>query len=60
MFNLFRASQVLFPGEEVLEDAKKFSFEFLREKQVNNQILADKWIITKDLAGEVCIVEQKK
>ncbi|GAV57768.1 Terpene_synth domain-containing protein/Terpene_synth_C domain-containing protein [Cephalotus follicularis] len=52
MYNLFRASQVLFPGEKVLEDAKQFSFKFLRERQRANE-LVDKWIITKDLSGEV-------
>ena len=52
MYNLYRASQVLFPGEKVLEDAKKFSSNFLREKQVANELF-DKWIITKDLPGEV-------
>ncbi|XP_059625876.1 (-)-kolavenyl diphosphate synthase TPS28, chloroplastic isoform X2 [Cornus florida] len=52
MFNLYRASQVLFPGEKILEDAKKFSSQFLREKQANNELL-DKWIIAKDLPGEV-------
>ncbi|PSS14615.1 Ent-copalyl diphosphate synthase [Actinidia chinensis var. chinensis] len=52
MFNLYRASQVLFPGEKILEDAKKFSSKFLREKRARNELL-DKWIITKDLPGEV-------
>ncbi|XP_018506103.2 ent-copalyl diphosphate synthase 1-like [Pyrus x bretschneideri] len=52
MHNLFRASQVLFPGETILEEAKDFSTKFLREKQASNELL-DKWIITKDLPGEV-------
>ncbi|XP_027935618.1 ent-copalyl diphosphate synthase, chloroplastic-like [Vigna unguiculata] len=52
MFNLYRASQVLFQGEEILEDAKNFSVKFLTEKREANQLL-DKWIITKDLPGEV-------
>ncbi|GFY98796.1 terpenoid cyclases/Protein prenyltransferases superfamily protein [Actinidia rufa] len=52
MFNLYRASQVLFPGEKILEDAKKFTSKFLREKRARNELL-DKWIITKDLPGEV-------
>ncbi|KDP21454.1 hypothetical protein JCGZ_21925 [Jatropha curcas] len=52
MFNLYRASQVLFPGENILEEAKEFSSTFLREKQAANEVL-DKWIITKDLPGEV-------
>jgi len=53
MFNLFRASQVLFQGEKILEDAKNFSAKFLSEKREANELL-DKWIITKDLPGEVC------
>ncbi|XP_042518269.1 ent-copalyl diphosphate synthase 1-like [Macadamia integrifolia] len=52
IFNLYRASQVLFPGEIILEEAKTFASKFLSEKQESNQIL-DKWIITKDLPGEV-------
>ncbi|PQQ16893.1 ent-copalyl diphosphate synthase chloroplastic [Prunus yedoensis var. nudiflora] len=52
MYNLFRASQVLFPGENILEEAKDFSTKFLREKQASDELL-DKWIITKDLPGEV-------
>lgn len=52
MFNLYRASQVMFPGEKILEEAKEFSSSFLKEKQAANEVL-DKWIITKDLPGEV-------
>nr|QTW97442.1 CPS1 [Artemisia annua] len=52
MLNLYRASQVLFPGEKILEDAKKFSYNNLKEKQSRNELL-DKWIIAKDLPGEV-------
>ncbi|KAG5055294.1 hypothetical protein JHK85_007804 [Glycine max] len=52
MFNLYRASQVLFQGEKILEDAKNFSAKFLTEKRAANGLL-DKWIITKDLPGEV-------
>ena len=52
MYNLYRASQVLFPGEKILEDAKHFSSNFLTEKRAANE-LWDKWIITKDLPGEV-------
>ncbi|XP_022759729.1 ent-copalyl diphosphate synthase, chloroplastic-like [Durio zibethinus] len=52
IFNLYRASQVLFPGDKILEDAKHFSSKFLREKQAAGELL-DKWIITKDLPGEV-------
>nr|AAB87091.1 copalyl pyrophosphate synthase [Stevia rebaudiana]AGM34858.1 ent-copalyl diphosphate synthase [synthetic construct] len=52
MFNVYRASQMLFPGERILEDAKKFSYNYLKEKQSTNELL-DKWIIAKDLPGEV-------
>ncbi|XP_077232941.1 ent-copalyl diphosphate synthase 1-like isoform X2 [Tasmannia lanceolata] len=52
IYNLNRASQVMFPGEKILEDARSFSYKFLRQKQDSNQLL-DKWIITKDLPGEV-------
>ncbi|KAJ8899328.1 hypothetical protein K2173_018302 [Erythroxylum novogranatense] len=52
MFNLYRASQVLYPGEKIMEDARKYSSKFLREKRIRNE-LQDKWIITKDLTGEV-------
>ncbi|KAJ8543161.1 hypothetical protein K7X08_005684 [Anisodus acutangulus] len=52
MYNLFRASQLMFPEEKILDDAKKFSYNFLQEKRAQKQLL-DKWIITKDLPGEV-------
>lgn len=52
MFNLYRASQVLFKGEEILENAKSFSAKYLTGKRHANELL-DKWIITKDLPGEV-------
>ncbi|GMH02665.1 hypothetical protein Nepgr_004504 [Nepenthes gracilis] len=52
MYNLYRASQLQFPGEEVLEEARSFSSKYLRQKQSSNQLL-DKWMIAKDLAGEV-------
>lgn len=52
MFNLYRATQVVFPGEEILENAKKFSGKFLRDKREANELI-DKWIIMKNLPGEV-------
>ncbi|KAI4301251.1 hypothetical protein L6164_034546 [Bauhinia variegata] len=52
MFNLHRASQFVFPGETILEDAKHFSANFLRQKQAANQLI-DKWIIIKNLPQEV-------
>ncbi|XP_042014834.1 ent-copalyl diphosphate synthase, chloroplastic-like isoform X1 [Salvia splendens] len=52
MYNLYRAAQLIFPGEKILEEAATFSSKFLQLKRANNQLL-DKWIITKDLPGEV-------
>ena len=52
MYNLNRASQVRFPGEDVLQRAGRFSYEFLREREAQDTI-RDKWIISKDLPGEV-------
>ncbi|KAL9266969.1 (-)-kolavenyl diphosphate synthase TPS10, chloroplastic-like protein [Drosera capensis] len=53
MYNLYRASQLQFPtSEKILEEARNFSSKFLRKKQASNEIL-DKWIIAKDLPGEV-------
>ncbi|KAF8401693.1 hypothetical protein HHK36_012639 [Tetracentron sinense] len=52
VLSLYRASQVLFPGEQILEEVKTFSSRFLREIETSNK-LVDKWIMTKDLSGEV-------
>ncbi|KAI7747801.1 hypothetical protein M8C21_010824, partial [Ambrosia artemisiifolia] len=52
MFNLYRASQVRFPREKILDDAKKFSYNYLKENRSKNKLL-DKWIMAKDLPGEV-------
>ncbi|KAH6799652.1 hypothetical protein C2S51_036136 [Perilla frutescens var. frutescens] len=52
MYNLYRASQTMFNGENILVDARNYSAKFLDKKRVDNAIV-DKWIITKDLPGEV-------
>ncbi|XP_028799728.1 ent-copalyl diphosphate synthase, chloroplastic-like [Neltuma alba] len=52
MFNFYRATQVQFPGETILDEGKNFAINFLTEKRATNQIF-DKWIIAKDLPGEV-------
>ncbi|CAI9118789.1 OLC1v1020399C1 [Oldenlandia corymbosa var. corymbosa] len=52
IYNLYRACGVMFPSENVLAGAKKFSSEFLNDKRAKNDLI-DKWIISKDLAGEV-------
>ncbi|KAL3818448.1 hypothetical protein ACJIZ3_004353 [Penstemon smallii] len=52
IYNLYRASQVLFPGEKILEEAKNFSYNFLHERVANNQVL-DKWVISNHLADEI-------
>lgn len=54
MFNLSRAAQTLFPGEALLLKARTFTRQFLKTKYENQECF-DKWIITKDLAGEVCM-----
>ncbi|KAL8536944.1 hypothetical protein ACS0TY_012219 [Phlomoides rotata] len=46
------ASQLRFPGEEILEEANKFAFEFLQEKLASKQIL-DKWVISNHLSDEI-------
>ncbi|KAL1559678.1 Gly-Xaa carboxypeptidase [Salvia divinorum] len=52
MYNLYRASQLMFPQEHILADARNFTANLLHQKRVTNSIV-DKWIITKDLPGEV-------
>ncbi|KAK4385190.1 Syn-copalyl diphosphate synthase TPS3, chloroplastic [Sesamum angolense] len=52
IFNLYRASQVLFPGEKILEEANAFCQKFLHEKITTNQLL-DKWLISQHFADEV-------
>lgn len=52
MYNLNRASQISFPSEDILHRAGAFSYEFLRQKEAEGA-LRDKWIISKDLPGEV-------
>ncbi|KAM7497734.1 hypothetical protein LguiA_022148 [Lonicera macranthoides] len=36
IFNLFRATQLQFPGEKVMDEAKNFSYNFLRKREANN------------------------
>ncbi|KAK4364805.1 hypothetical protein RND71_016163 [Anisodus tanguticus] len=52
MYNLYRCSQVSFPGEKILDDANKFTYNFLQNCLSNNQSL-DKWLIAKDIPGEI-------
>nr|UVC58042.1 CPS10 protein [Isodon rubescens] len=52
MYALYRASQIRFRGEEILEQAYNFSYSFLRKWLANDQSL-DKWIISKDLPNEI-------
>ncbi|KAK9139795.1 hypothetical protein Scep_009476 [Stephania cephalantha] len=57
MLSLYRASQVLFPGEKTLREAREFTYKFLKTKLASGQ-MADRWIITKDLGVEVqCYLE---
>ncbi|KAG6416237.1 hypothetical protein SASPL_123663 [Salvia splendens] len=52
LYNLYRASQLMFPQEHILLDARNFTANLLHQKRPTNSIV-DKWIITKDLPGEV-------
>ncbi|KAH6796575.1 hypothetical protein C2S52_021129 [Perilla frutescens var. hirtella] len=52
IYNLYRTSQTMFNGENILADARNYSAKFLQQKRLDNAIV-DKWIITKDLPGEV-------
>ncbi|KAL3846297.1 hypothetical protein ACJIZ3_003700 [Penstemon smallii] len=54
IYSLYRASQLLFPGEKILEEAKDFSYNFLRERVATNQ-LQDKWVVSKHLPDEIRI-----
>ncbi|PIN03009.1 Copal-8-ol diphosphate hydratase [Handroanthus impetiginosus] len=54
IYNLYRASQIRFPGEEILEEAEQFAYNFLQEKLERNQVL-DKWVISKHLPDEIKI-----
>nr|WCR39982.1 terpene synthase class II [Tectona grandis] len=51
-YNLYRASQVRFPGEEILEEAGNFSYKLLQDRLASNQLL-DKWVISKNLPDEI-------
>ena len=54
MHNTYRASQFMFPGDgDVLARVGHYCHSFLQERQASNK-LYDKWIIAKDLPGEVC------
>ncbi|CAO2147272.1 unnamed protein product [Urochloa humidicola] len=52
IYNLYRATQVSFPGEDELERASKYCRAFL-DKRRSSSNLKDKWVIAKDLPGEV-------
>nr|BAQ20600.1 ent-kaurene synthase [Lygodium japonicum] len=52
MYNLYRASYTMIPGETILQEAQIFTQSFLDAKRRKNQI-QDKWIIARGLQGEV-------
>jgi ent-copalyl diphosphate synthase/syn-copalyl-diphosphate synthase len=52
MYNTYRAAQVAYPGESELERADVYCRGFLEEKRASGKF-GDKWVIPKDLAGEV-------
>ncbi|KAF8670976.1 hypothetical protein HU200_050248 [Digitaria exilis] len=51
-YNLYRAAQIAFPGEDELERANTYSRAFLNERRASGK-LKDKWVIAKDLPAEV-------
>ncbi|CAM0942797.1 unnamed protein product [Alopecurus aequalis] len=51
-YSLYRASQVAFLGEDELRHAKIYSHDFLHDRRASKN-LKDKWLIPKDLLGEV-------
>nr|WJJ50356.1 diterpene synthase 2 [Cephalotaxus harringtonia] len=52
MLNLYKASQVMFPGERILEEVKSFSRNYLTKSEANSTV-HDKNIVLKDLDREV-------
>ena len=52
IYNLYRAAQLRFPGEEILEEASKFAYNFLQQKIANHQ-LQEKWVIYHHFIDEV-------
>nr|UVE15960.1 peregrinol diphosphate synthase [Leonurus japonicus] len=51
-YNLYRASQYQFPGENILEQARNFSRQFLQECIDTNNLL-DKWVISPHIPEEI-------
>ncbi|PIN17900.1 Ent-copalyl diphosphate synthase [Handroanthus impetiginosus] len=54
IYNLYRASQIRFPGEKILEEAEQFAYNLLQEKLESNQVL-DEWFISKHFPDEIRI-----
>ncbi|XP_024536913.1 copalyl diphosphate synthase 2-like [Selaginella moellendorffii] len=52
MLDLYKATKVMFPGDVILQKARAFTRSFLDEKRRKGE-LNDKWVVTKDLPGEV-------
>ncbi|KAJ7553188.1 hypothetical protein O6H91_06G087400 [Diphasiastrum complanatum] len=52
MLNLYRASQLRFPGETILDDSHDYTKTYLANA-LQNRNAFDKWALKKDLEGEV-------
>ncbi|GLJ12407.1 hypothetical protein SUGI_0190250 [Cryptomeria japonica] len=52
MLNLYKASQVTFPGERILEEVEILSRDYLLERKADDS-MHDQNVILKDLQGEV-------
>nr|WCR39981.1 terpene synthase class II ent-copalyl diphosphate synthase [Tectona grandis] len=53
IYDLYMASQLQFPGEEILEEARHFSYKSLQDKLASNDKFLDKWVISKHLRDEI-------
>ncbi|KAG6557324.1 hypothetical protein Mapa_001252 [Marchantia paleacea] len=56
-FNLYRAGQTCYPGESILMEGAEWARKFLVEKS-SKEGFNDKWVIGKDIAGEVAFALQ--
>lgn len=52
MYSLYRAAQIAFPGEDELKRANIYCRAFLEKRRACGR-LKDKWLIAKDMPGEV-------
>lgn len=56
MFNLYRYTQIAFPGEKILKEAEAFLEEYLKNCVKNKKVNNDKWSLKKSLEKEVILL----